>query len=60
MDLLKSALVAGVAGAIIFYLVNANTTAPPPSAQFPTSQALWMGFVVGAGVQVTVRVIGVS
>jgi hypothetical protein len=53
---LKSLVIAGVIGAALLWAYEEFSSEP----KIPTSEALGMGFVVGAGVQFALRVSGVS
>jgi hypothetical protein len=58
---LKSVLVAGAIGAVLLLLVDMvlGASAQPSNASSPMS-AVGAGFVVGAGVQIGMRISGVS
>jgi hypothetical protein len=56
---LKSVLVAGAIGATLMIIWGFLIAEPPPATSSVTSAA-GTGFVIGAGVQVGVRLLGVS
>ena len=58
---MKSTLVAGAIGAALYYIVVMYVT-PPTGTQdiLPTTTILASGFAIGVGVQLGVRMLGVS
>ena len=55
---LKSLLVAGAIGAALMYLLTLKSD--PTAPVFTTAEAIGYGFALGAGVQIGVRLTGVS